>query len=213
MRLIEIPLSEIERQSFCIGFEGEQNHTGIVFHCSEVLSDHPAASVTLAVRSPRGDLYPVSLAREGDDLVWIISASDCVSSGLGQYQLTFVEGQEIIKSFIGSFIVMASIVATGNPPSPMADWLQRASLTLGSFESMTAQAETLAYDQPATAILTDAEGHKVLCFGIPAGQPGPQGERGPRGETGPQGEPGPAVDVDDTLSVEGAAADAKATGE
>ena len=30
MRLIELQLEEIERQSFCIGFEGEQNHTGIV---------------------------------------------------------------------------------------------------------------------------------------------------------------------------------------
>ena len=135
MRLIELQLEDIERQSFCIGFEGEQNHTGIVFHCDAVFAEYPSAAATMAVQSPRGELYPVSLAREGDDLVWIISASDCVSSGLGQYQLTFVQGQEIIKSFVGSFIVMASLVATGNPPAPLTDWLQRAGLTLGLFET------------------------------------------------------------------------------
>lgn len=213
MRLIELQLEEIERQSFCIGFEGEQNHTGIVFQCDAVFAEYPSAAATMAVKSPSGDLYPVSLDREGEDLVWIISASDCVSSGLGQYQLTFVDGQAVIKTFIGSFLVMPSLMATGNPPAPLTDWLQRAGLTLGAFENMTARAETLAYDQLATAVLTDAEGHKALCFGIPAGQPGPQGERGPQGETGPQGEPGPAADVDETLSVEGAAADAKAVGD
>ena len=121
MRIIELPLEEIERQSFCIGFEGEQNHTGIVFHCASVFGDHPAASVTMAVKSPGGDLYPVFLSREGDDMVWVVSASDAAIAGLGQYQLIFVQGQEVLKSFIGSFLVMASLVASGNPPAPVTD--------------------------------------------------------------------------------------------
>ena len=50
----------------------------------------------------------------------------------------------------------------------------------------------------------------------PIGPVGPQGERGPRGEQGPQGpkgETGPAVALDTTLTHEGEAADAKATGD
>ena len=48
------------------------------------------------------------------------------------------------------------------------------------------------------------------------GATGPQGETGPRGEQGPQGiqgERGPAVALDTTLTHEGEAADAKATGD
>lgn len=45
------------------------------------------------------------------------------------------------------------------------------------------------------------------------GPQGPQGEKGETGAQGPQGEPGASVEVDDTLSKTGAAADAKATGD
>lgn len=50
----------------------------------------------------------------------------------------------------------------------------------------------------------------------PRGEQGPQGEQGPTGDTGPQGpkgDPGPAVALDTTLTHEGEAADAKATGD
>lgn len=50
----------------------------------------------------------------------------------------------------------------------------------------------------------------------PIGPVGPQGETGPRGAQGPQGEKGdtgPAVALDTTLTHEGEAADAKATGD
>ena len=45
------------------------------------------------------------------------------------------------------------------------------------------------------------------------GDTGAQGETGPRGEQGPQGETGPAVALDTTLTHEGEASDAKATGD
>ena len=45
------------------------------------------------------------------------------------------------------------------------------------------------------------------------GATGPQGETGPQGKQGPKGETGPAVALDTTLTHEGEAADAKATGD
>ena len=45
------------------------------------------------------------------------------------------------------------------------------------------------------------------------GATGPKGETGPQGVQGPQGETGPAVALDTTLTHEGEAADAKATGD
>ena len=47
----------------------------------------------------------------------------------------------------------------------------------------------------------------------PQGAQGPQGEKGETGPQGPKGETGPAVALDTTLTHEGEAADAKATGD
>lgn len=47
----------------------------------------------------------------------------------------------------------------------------------------------------------------------PQGAQGPQGEKGDTGPQGPKGETGPAVALDPTLTHEGEAADAKATGD
>ena len=47
----------------------------------------------------------------------------------------------------------------------------------------------------------------------PQGPQGPQGEKGDTGPQGPKGETGPAVALDTTLTHEGEAADAKATGD
>lgn len=47
----------------------------------------------------------------------------------------------------------------------------------------------------------------------PQGEQGPQGEKGDTGPQGPKGDPGPAVALDTTLTHEGEAADAKATGD
>ena len=47
----------------------------------------------------------------------------------------------------------------------------------------------------------------------PQGAQGPQGEKGDAGPQGPKGETGPAVALDATLTHEGEAADAKATGD
>lgn len=47
----------------------------------------------------------------------------------------------------------------------------------------------------------------------PIGPVGPQGEKGDTGPQGPKGDPGPAVALDATLTHDGEAADAKATGD
>ena len=47
----------------------------------------------------------------------------------------------------------------------------------------------------------------------PQGAQGPQGEKGDTGPQGPKGDPGPAVALDATLTHDGEAADAKATGD
>ena len=88
-----------------------------------------------------------------------------------------------------------------------------------------AEAETLDPGSDATASLVPEGGAQCLRLGIPRGdagakgdrgEKGPQGEKGdtgPQGPQGPKGDIGPAVALDTTLTHEGEAADAKATGE
>lgn len=97
---------------------------------------------------------------------------------------------------------------------------------LQQVEASTEAAQTAASEAATSAGDADrsaqeaADSLKELKDGIASGDfkgdPGPIGPVGPQGEQGPQGpkgETGPAVAVDPTLSIEGKAADAKATGD
>lgn len=53
-----------------------------------------------------------------------------------------------------------------------------------------ARAQTLAPGSAATVSIADANGVRVITFGIPQGIQGPQGVQGPQGIQGPRGEPG-----------------------
>ena len=68
----------------------------------------------------------------------------------------------------------------------------------------------------AESVRADADAGRFDGKPGPAGPVGPQGEQGPIGPQGPQGpkgDTGPAVALDTTLTHEGEAADAKATGD
>lgn len=54
----------------------------------------------------------------------------------------------------------------------------------------TVKTVTLAPGSAATVSIADANGVRVITFGIPQGIQGPQGVQGPQGIQGPQGEPG-----------------------
>lgn len=58
---------------------------------------------------------------------------------------------------------------------------------VGSYDAMTAEAETLEAGSQATASIDHSGDHPVLTVGIPAGETGPQGPQGIQGERGPQG--------------------------
>lgn len=115
---IGIKLCEISTTVLTIGMEGENNHTCIVFDASSVLHDHPETEASLTVQSPAGTIYQKTVQIEGETVLWIISDSDSASDGTGQYQLTFIQGQEIIKTFIGNFRVFRSLIGSGPTPEP-----------------------------------------------------------------------------------------------
>ena len=184
MRIVKLKLCEITTKVIPIGFEGEQNHTQVIIDASPILTDYPDATVALAVKPPVGNIYPKAAQKSGNNVVWDVSASDCANEGSGEYQITFNDGDDIIKSFIGYYKVYNSLIGNGSAPDPVEDWLEDAQAVLGSLEEITASAETLAPGAQATAEVTDVGGHKNLAFGIPAGQQGEPGVDGQDGEDG-----------------------------
>lgn len=60
----------------------------------------------------------------------------------------------------------------------------RANEASESIEGLTVEASDVSYDQPATATVTDVEGHKHIAFGLRQGVPGPVPKLTFTGETG-----------------------------
>ena len=71
-------------------------------------------------------------------------------------------------------------VAAGNANRATA----RANEASESIEGLTVEASDVSYDQPATATVTDVDGHKRIAFGLRQGVPGPVPKLTFTGETG-----------------------------
>ena len=190
MRTISYRLEDLKKVTIHIGYVGENEHTRVNIDAGEVFAENPDAVVTMKVQPPRGEVYPVTVSREGDIVTWDVKDSDLVSRGAGEIQLTFTEGTEVIKSCIARISIDRSIVGNGTAPDPVQDWVDSANEKLAAVEEATTDAETAAgkiddmtvaasgsaYGSDPTATITEVEGHKHVAFTIPAGQPGTPGD-------------------------------------
>lgn len=172
MQDIIINLGCISNAFPCIGFQGENEHRRIVFDAGEVYADYPDAVVTMAIKPPVGEVYPKIVTRDGNNVIWSVTAADVAYPDNGAYQLTFTNGTEIIKTYVGVYSVAASIIGNGQPPKPVEDWLKEAQAMLDAFAEMTAEATTLQPGSDATVELTEKDEHKVFLFGLPRGNTG-----------------------------------------
>lgn len=74
----------------------------------------------------------------------------------------------------------AANTAAGNATTATS----RANTAAASIEGLTVEASDVAYNQPATATVTDVDGHKRIAFGLRQGVPGPVPKLTFTGETG-----------------------------
>ena len=189
MKNIQIGIDSIATTILPIGFQGENDYTQVTIYWTPIYSNYPDAVATMVVKSPAGELYPKEITQTGNRIIWNVTASDCVSAGSGQYQLTFTNGEQVIKTYIGNFTVRDSIIADGEAPDPVEDWLEDANAALaeiGGINSISASATTLEPGSAATAEITTVDGHKNIAIGVPKGEKGDKGE---------DGDPAPAEDV------------------
>lgn len=173
----------------------------------------------------------------------ITSADIGDKAGSGQAQITIQDADgTIIKTAIACTRVSESLGdATAPAPGPVETWIDKATGTLADVERAGNAAQAVADEVQRRLDNGDFVGPQgpqgdtgetgPIGPQGPKGEKGDKGDRGEKGDTGPQGEtgakgdkgdkgdtgakgePGKDAVIDATLTQEGAAADAKATGE
>ena len=146
--------------------------------------------IIIAFHPPKGEAVQMRL--ESDNVVSVPAEATAVA---GTGELTFAGYADGVRQISVSQIYRVAISAGAEgiaPAEPTPDVVQQ-------ILSAASNAEEIAQ-----SVRDDADAGKFN---------GPQGPIGPQGPQGPQGPIGPAVALDNTLTHEGEAADAKATGD
>lgn len=202
MKQIPVSLSELYNRRLPLGRVGENVHVQIVFQCNAIFSEFPNASTTLIVTAPGGESYAPEIQKSGTNILWTVTDSDLAKDGGGEVQLTFKNGNEKIKSYIGKTQIFRSLAENGQIPTPVENWMERADNKLSEVDEaieglsdIDATATGLATGANPTVTVTDVDGHKRLNFGIPKGDKGDTGDTGAQGPKGDTGATGPKGDT------------------
>lgn len=186
--------------------------------------------IIVAFHPPKGESVQIRLGSDND-----VSVPAEATAVAGTGELTFAGYTDGVRQISVSQIyrVAASAGTEGIAPAePTPDVVQQILSAANEADSKAEQARKIAQsvrDDADAGKFNGAQGPKGDTGPIgpigpigpvgpqgPIGPQGPQGEQGPTGATGPQGpkgDTGPAVALDTTLTHEGEAADAKATGD
>lgn len=135
MKTLTYKLRDLKKLMICIGFEDENNRTQVRIDCGEVFGEYPNAAVSMKVQAPKGGIYPASVTREGNMIMWTVRDCDVANKGSGEFQLTFTDGTTVIKTCVGRFHVDRSLKGSGTAPSGVQDWLENAEKVLEQVES------------------------------------------------------------------------------
>ena len=130
MRTVSYRVCDLQNATIPLGFAGENLHRRIVFKADEVYAEYPHAAASLTVRPPYGEPYPAVVARDGNDVLWDVTDSDLVRSGMGELQLAFTEDAHVCKTYVGKTRIGRSIIPTGDVPDPIEDFLTEAGAAL-----------------------------------------------------------------------------------
>ena len=222
MRDIILALERFGDQALLLGRVGENRATRVLIGLKSILSQYPGAIASITVKQPDRTEYPAAVKQEGGILTWEITSADIGDkAGSGQAQITIQDADgTIIKTAIACTRVGESLGdATAPAPDPVETWIDKATGTLADVERAGNAAQAVADEVQRRLDDGDFVGPQG-----PKGEPGKDGAvgpQGPKGEPGkdgavgpqgPKGEPGKDAVIDATLTKEGEAADAAATG-
>ncbi len=179
-----------------LGRCGENLARTVEIDVSEYLVEYPGAVVTLLHRrNGETGIYPVAAELRDGCLVWQPTSADTAIAGSGEAEVRVTVSGVLAKSKILSTMVDKSLTGQETTaPEPGMDWVDKITTAIGSVQNMKAEAESVAYGEPATAEYDGKTG--TMKFGIPEGRPGrdgmdgKDGAPGAKGDTGDKGDPG-----------------------
>lgn len=231
MRDIILMLDRFGDQALLLGRVGENRATRVLVDLKSILSQYPDAIASITVKQPGRAEYPAVVKQEGGILTWEITRADIGDkAGSGQAQITIRDADgTVIKTAIACTRISESLGdATAPAPDPVENWIDKATGTLADVERAGNAAQAVADEVQRRLDNGDFVGPQGPQG--PKGEKGDKGDRGEKGDTGPQGEtgakgdkgdkgdtgakgePGKDAVIDATLTQEGEAADAAATG-
>lgn len=190
-----------------LGRCGENLARTVEIDVSEYLVEYPGAVVTLLHRRHgESGIYPVAAELRDGCLVWQPTRADTAIAGGGEAEVRVTVNGVLAKSKILSTMVDKSLTGQEtDAPEPGMDWVGKITNVIDSVKNMKAEAESVAYGEPATAEYDSKTG--TMHFGIPEGRqgrdgtdgkdgaPGAKGDKGDPGEQGPKGDPGSDASV------------------
>lgn len=219
MRDIILTLDRFGDQALLLGRVGENRATRVSIDLKSILSQYPDAIASITVKPLGRAEYPAAVKQEGGILTWEITSADIGDkAGSGQAQITIQDADgTVIKTAIACTRVSESLGdATAPAPDPVENWIDKATGTLADVERAGNAAQAVADEVQRRLDNGDFVGPQGPQGDRgetgPIGPQGPKGEKGDKGDTGAKGEPGKDAVIDATLTQEGAAADAAATG-
>lgn len=217
MRDIILALDRFGDQALLLGRVGENRATQVLIDLKSILIQYPDAIASITVKQPGRTEYPATVKQEGGILTWEIMSTDIGDkAGSGQAQITIQDADgTIIKTAIACTRVGESLGDAAAPaPDPVENWIDKATGTLADVERAGNAAQEVADEVQRRLDNGDFVGLQGPKGDTGAtGAQGAKGDKGDKGDTGAKGEPGKDAVIDATLTQEGEAADAKATGE
>ena len=170
-----------------LGRCGENLARTVEIDVSEYLVEYPGAVVTLLHRRHgESGIYPVAAELRDGCLVWQPTSADTAIAGSGEAEVRVTVNGVLAKSKILSTVVDKSLTGQEtDAPEPGMDWVDKITTAIGSVQNMKADAESVAYGEPATAEYDGKTG--TMHFGIPEGRPGRKGDTGAQGPKGDSG--------------------------
>lgn len=177
-----------------LGRCGENLARTVEIDVSEYLVEYPGAVVTLLHRRHgESGIYPVAAELQDGCLVWQPTSADTAIVGDGEAEVRVTVDGVLAKSKILSTMVDKSLTGQEtDTPEPGMDWVDKITTAIGSVKNMKADAESVAYGEPATAEYDGKTG--TMRFGIPEGRPGKDGTNGKDGAPGAKGDKGDTGD-------------------
>lgn len=173
-----------------LGRCGENLARTVEIDVSEYIVEYPGAVVTLLHRRHgESGIYPVAAELRDGCLVWQPTSADTAIVGDGEAEVRVTVDGVLAKSKILSTVVDKSLTGQEtDAPEPGMDWVDKITTAIGNVKNMKAEAESVAYGEPATAEYDGKTG--TMHFGIPEGRPGRDGTDGKDGAPGAKGDKG-----------------------